>query len=90
LRALGFTAGDVIAEDFGWCVPVESLPQPVYVACASGSAIDAWQVFCFAEPGLRARLLGRADGQAALQTVFDALHASLAAAVGIRELREEA
>jgi hypothetical protein len=26
LRAAGVPAGEVIAEDFGWCVPVESSP----------------------------------------------------------------
>src|SRR2546426_8514214 len=35
LRAAGFPTGNVIAEDFGWCVPVESQPHSLYVACAS-------------------------------------------------------
>jgi hypothetical protein len=33
LRAAGVPAGEVIAEDFGWCVPVESSPfRPVDTA----------------------------------------------------------
>jgi hypothetical protein len=27
LRDAGFATGEVIAEDFGWCVPVESKPH---------------------------------------------------------------
>jgi hypothetical protein len=90
LRARGFAAGAVFAEDFGWCVPVASLAQPVYVACASGEATDAWQVFSFVEPGLWARLVGRDDGRASLERVFNALQDALTAAVEIRELRVEA
>jgi hypothetical protein len=89
LRARGLSAGAVIAEDFGWCIPIEGLSQPVYVVCASGDAADAWQVFSFVEPGLFARLFGRDDGQTALQNVFGVLHESLTAAAEIRELREE-
>ena len=89
LRAGGFSTGDVFAEDFGWCVPIESLPHPVYVACASGDVADAWQVFCFVEPGLVTRLLGRDDGSASLKRVFDTLRASLSAATEIGDLREE-
>jgi hypothetical protein len=35
LRAAGFCPGEVIAEDFGWCVPVNSEPHSLHVACAS-------------------------------------------------------
>ncbi|MGZ5272384.1 MAG: hypothetical protein ACXWC6_17365, partial [Ramlibacter sp.] len=35
LRAGGLAAGEVIAEDFGWCVPIESKPHALYVACAN-------------------------------------------------------
>ena len=33
LEAQGSKPGDVIAEDFGWCVPLESNPHKLYVAC---------------------------------------------------------
>ena len=90
LRARGFATGEVFAEDFGWCVPIESLPQPVYVACASGESAEAWQVFSFAEPGLLARLLGRDESRRSLEGVFDAIKACLTGAADVRELREEA
>jgi hypothetical protein len=89
LGARGFTTGQVFAEDFGWCVPIESLAQPVYVACSSGESSDAWQVFTFAEPGLLTRLLGRDESQRSLTGVFDALKDCLTATVDVRELREE-
>lgn len=60
LREAGFQAGDIISEDFGWCVPVASAPHSLYVVCAStGDAPDRWYVFAFAEGGLMARLLGK-------------------------------
>src|SRR2546427_3929078 len=53
LRAAGFAPGPVIAEDFGWCVPVQSKPHSLYVACASrGEKSGQWRVFGFAEGGL--------------------------------------
>lgn len=60
LRAAGFSTGDVIAEDFGWGVPVESKPHSLYVVCAStGENPNHWRVFAFAEGGLVARLLAK-------------------------------
>src|SRR4051812_31558278 len=60
LRAAGFSTGDVVAEDFGWCVPVELKPHSLYVACASsGEEPNQWRVFVFAEGGVVARLLGK-------------------------------
>ena len=42
--------GEVIAEDFGWCIPIESKPHRLYVACASAQeAPNTWRVFVFAE-----------------------------------------
>jgi hypothetical protein len=35
LRLAGVAAGNVIAEDFGWCVPVKSPPYSLYVASAN-------------------------------------------------------
>jgi hypothetical protein len=30
-----FDIGDLLAEDFGWCVPVKAHPYSIFVACAS-------------------------------------------------------
>ena len=80
----------VIAEDFGWCVPVVRDPYTVYVACAgSGEPDDEWRVFAFVEPKLLTRLLGRDRSAEPLAEVFAALEDSLSMADEIRELAQE-
>jgi hypothetical protein len=90
LRAAGFPTGDVIAEDFGWCVPVQSKPHSLYVACASGEASDQWRVFAFAEGGVVARLLGRDTRADSLASLFAAVRGCLQSDPRVRGLREEA
>jgi hypothetical protein len=91
LRAAGVSVGDVIAEDFGWCVPVASKPHSLYVACAStGERPDHWRVFAFAEGGVMARLLGKDKRAESLAALYAALRRSLESAPTILNLREEA
>jgi hypothetical protein len=91
LRAAGFPSGDVFPEDFGWCVPVESKPHSLYVACAStGEKPNHWLVFAFAEGGLIARLLGKDNRAESLASLFAALRRCLGSSPDIRSLREEA
>jgi hypothetical protein len=91
LRAVGFSTGDVIAEDFGWCVPVASEPHSLYVACAStGERPDQWRVFAFAEGGVIARLLGKDKGSESVAALYGALRRCREAAPTILNLREEA
>ncbi|HKY19814.1 MAG TPA: hypothetical protein VJM31_01230 [Vicinamibacterales bacterium] len=91
LSAAGFSPGAVIAEDFGWCVPLKSEPHSLYVACAStGEQSDHWRVFAFAEGGLMARLLGKDKSSESLAILFTALRRCLESAPSIHHLREEA
>lgn len=91
LRAAGFSVGDIVAEDFGWCVPVASAPHALYVACAStGERPDQWRVFAFAEGGVMARLLGKDRRAESLATLFAVLRRALEFAPTVRNLREEA
>jgi hypothetical protein len=91
LRTRGVSAGDVIAEDFGWCIPVESKPHSLYVACASTEdQKNRWRVFAFAEGGALARLFGKDKSAEALLSLFAAVRAVLEAAPAIQGLREEA
>jgi hypothetical protein len=91
LRGAGFAPGPVIAEDFGWCVPVESEPHSLYVAWAStGEQSGQWRVFAFAEGGLMARLLGKDKSAESLTALFTALRQCLQSAPIIHRLREEA
>ena len=89
LRAAGVPARDVIAEDFGWCIRVESAPHRLYVACASEEP-DHWQLFAFAEGGIIARLLGKDKSAESLAALYAAVRRCLESAPIIRGLREEA
>jgi len=91
LRDAGFSPGAVIAEDFGWCVPVKSEPHSLYVACAStGEKSDQWRVFAFAEGGVMARLSGKDSRAESLAALFTAVRRCLESAPIVRKLREEA
>lgn len=90
LRAAGLPAGAIIAEDFGWCVPVAIAPHQLYVACASTEeAPNQWRVFAFAEGGLAARLLGKDKSAESLASLFTAVRRSLESHPNVRGLREE-
>jgi len=90
LRAAGFRTGAVVAEDFGWCIPVESKPHSLYVACANaGEKPGEWRVFAFAEGGVLARLLGKDKRAEALASLFAAIRRCLQSAPGVGALREE-
>jgi hypothetical protein len=91
LRARGISAGDVIAEDFGWCVPVESKPHNLYVACASAEEEpNHWRVFAFAEGGTLARLFGKDKSADSLSSLFSTVKQALEVAPVVKDLREEA
>lgn len=90
LRIAGFSPRAVIAEDFGWCVPLESTSHSVYVACASmPDRSGTWRVFAFAERGLVPRLLTPDKSAESLATVFAALKRCLESAPIIHDLRVE-
>ena len=91
LRSHGVRTGEVIAEDFGWCVPVESKPHSLYVACASADERpNHWRVFAFAEGGLVSRLFGKDTSAQSVAALFTTLRQVLQAAPHVRGLREEA
>ena len=90
LRLAGVAAGEVIAEDFGWVIPVKSEPYSLFVACSSGETPNAWMVFAFAEGGLMSRLLGRDQSGAALESLYVSVRLSLEADSGVHGLREQA
>jgi hypothetical protein len=90
LRARGLAAGDVIAEDFGWCVPVESKPHALYVACASADEqSDSWRVFTFAEGGLFRRVFGKDTRDEDVARVYGAVKAAVTARLDVCEVSEE-
>jgi hypothetical protein len=101
LRERGLPAEAVIAEDFGWCVPVRLEPHAVYVACAcdeggpegpqprTETQALAWQLFVFAEGGLLQRLFGKDTRRESLDRVFDAVRQALESSPDIHNLTEE-
>jgi len=91
LRARGVGAGEVIPEDFGWCVRIESRPHSLYVVCASADTeINHWRVFGFAEGGLISRLLGQDTSAQSIAMLYKTLKDTLQDSPLIYNLREEA
>ena len=89
LRSAGYSTREIIAEDFGWLVPVASARCSLYVACASMEA-DKWMVFVFAEGGWLSRLLGRDKRAESVASLYAAVRRCLEGAPIIQCLREEA
>ena len=92
LRERGLPAGEVIPEDFGWCVPVPLAPHAVYVACASEEEMPGswrWQLFVFAEGGLLQRLFGKDTRRESVDRVFAAVREVLQASPDIHNLSED-
>jgi hypothetical protein len=89
LRSVGYDTREIIAEDFGWLVPVVSAHCSLYVACASMEA-DRWMVLAFAEGEWLGRLFGRDQRAQELASLYAAVRRCLEAAPIVRGLREEA
>lgn len=89
LRAKGVAAGEVIPEDFGWCVPVESAPHALFVVCANAEdQPNRWRVFAFAEGGLLARILGKDERARSLASLFGQVKSVLQASPLIEGVSE--
>lgn len=79
--------GDVIPEDFAWCVPVAAEDCELYVACAN--AEDGWQAYVFADCGLMERLAGRDQRASAVAGLYSAVRTILEDAPGISYLHTQ-
>jgi hypothetical protein len=80
LRICGVPAGDVIAEDFGWCIPVESKLRSLYVVCANAEEKHHWRVFAFGAGGVVARLFGKEKSAESLLSLRTTVKSDLEAA----------
>lgn len=89
LIGAGFHAGSAIAEDFGWCVPVNSPPYSLYVVCASSELANHWQIFAFVEGGLTDRILRRDRSTALVAGLYSTLRHCLKSSPVVHGLREE-
>lgn len=90
LREGGFAPGEIIAEDFGWCVPVKAEGHSLYVACAStDEKASEWRVFVFGEGGGWARVIGHDRRAESVSAVFTMIRHCFEQAPDIHGLREE-
>jgi hypothetical protein len=90
LSLAGVAVGEVVAEDFGWVISVNSQPYSLRIACSSGETPNAWMVFAFAEGGLMSRLLGRDKSSDALESLYVSVRRSLESESNVHGLREQA
>jgi hypothetical protein len=90
LRRAGVATGEVIAEDFGWVIPVKNGPYFLRVACSSGEKPNGWKAFAFAEGGLIPRLFRKNKSGAALYFLHASVRRSLEAESSVHGLREQA
>lgn len=62
LRSRGEEPGDVMAEDWGWCVPVRDPAFHLWLGCGiRDGATTEWLVFAASERGILRRLFRRGD-----------------------------
>ena len=84
----GLATAEPIAEDFAWCVPIETAGFQAYVACASsGESTEDWRVLVFVEGGILKRLMGRDRRAELADDVFFAVRDLLAEHPEVRDLR---
>ena len=90
LRTDGYEASGVIAEDFGWCVPIKIGGYKVFVACANaGSRASTWRVFAFVEGGGLARFIGSDTRSMTMEEIYFAVKKILVRSPEVRELTEQ-
>ena len=89
LRAKGIPAGEVIPEDFGWCILITAKPYALFVVCASAEEEpNHWKVFAFCEGGFISRILGKDQDSQLVASLFENLKLILQSASFIEELNE--
>jgi hypothetical protein len=70
LEERGLSVGEVLAEDWGWIVPVEDQPFPLWVGCGNEDGSERrWMVFAQAEPNPIRRLFKRDETERALDAL---------------------
>ena len=90
LREAGIPAEKVIAEDFGWCVPVKSESHLLYLVCAgTHDKPNHFKVFGFAEGGMMARLMGKDSTADSLAALFETVKRCLEEDPTIENLHQE-
>lgn len=87
LAELGIETDDIIAEDWGWYVPIQDEGFRLAICCGHQNGDDD-QFLCFTDPDkpVVRRFLKKIDATAPLTRVTDALRRILAADPDIKEV----
>ncbi len=88
LAVRGMTTGEIMAEDWGCCLPVQHEPFDLWIGCGHQYGED--DVFlCFVEPSKATvrKWFKKMDTTSAIARVSDLLHEILSADPEIRNLR---
>ena len=88
LQERGIPAGEIIPEDFGWCIRIGAKSDKLYLACA-GSPDAGWQVYAFKDRGLLAGIFGPGVPTGEVDSLFVATKEILESAPEVMALREE-
>ena len=87
LKARGETVEQVLSEDWGWCVMLARKPFALWIGCSNRAGhVDEWGAFVAAEPGIFARLFGRADTKPAVDRVQKILQEVMHEVPGARKV----
>jgi len=88
LQERGVPAGEIIPEDFGWCIRIGAKSDKLYLACA-GSPDASWQVYAFKDRGLLAGIFGPGAPTGEVDSLFVATKEILESAPEVMALHEE-
>ena len=89
LEAMDVATGDVIPEDFGWLVPIDTSPHSTFVVCANDEeSTGVWRLFVFAEGGMLARLLGKDERKRSVSELHQNILDILNGEGGISDIEE--
>jgi hypothetical protein len=89
LQGEGYEPDEPVAEDWGWVVPVQWKPYPLWIGCSHyGEYEDGY--LCFIEPHtpiVRRFLIRKYDAREKITSLQQALDKALSRSDGIRSIR---
>lgn len=89
LQCRHVSVGEIVAEDFGWLVLVQSTSHRLYVACASEDGeTKKWRAFVFAEGRLLARILGKDESVESVASLYATIKQTLGSSPSIGNVSE--
>lgn len=88
LKKCGIDAGDIVAEDWGWYIPISDKSFPMAVCCGHQEG-DTDEFLCFTDPGkpVIKKLFKSIDGTEKLTHLVDLLNTILTSDPDIRDVQ---